>query len=143
VIQYLISIWLFNLTERTWWRLLQKHIVCIWLSVPDGGYYRNASCTFDWAYLMEVTTETHRVHLTERTWLRLLQKHIVYIWLSVPDGGYYRNTSCTFDWAYLMEVTTEIHRVHSFYLFAYYFFLHESHIKIIFGKYRIFSCLKN
>jgi predicted protein tyrosine phosphatase len=85
---------------------------CIRLSVPDGGYYRNTSCTFDWAYLMKVTTETHRVHLTERTWWRLLQKHIVYIWLSVPDGGYYRNTSCTFDWAYLMEVTTETHRVH-------------------------------
>ena len=55
-------------TRRTWWRLLQKHVV------PDDGYYRNTS------YLMKVITETCR------TW-SLLQKHVV------PDEGYSRNTS--------------------------------------------------
>jgi hypothetical protein len=60
-------------TRRTWWRLLQKHVV------PDEGYYRNTS------YLMKVITETRR------TWWRLLQKH------AVPDEGYYRNASCALN----------------------------------------------
>ena len=46
-------------TRRTWWRLLQKHVV------PDEGYYRNRSYLMEGynrntSYLMKVITETRR-----------------------------------------------------------------------------------
>jgi hypothetical protein len=78
--------------ERTWWRVLQKLVVCTMLDLLWLG-----------AYLMTGITETRRVHyakstLTSSTWWRVLQKLVVrYIYLltwSVPDDAYSRNLSC-------------------------------------------------
>ena len=76
-------------TRRTWWRLLQKHVV-----PNDEGTLlqkRRVSDEYsqDTSYLMKVITETSG---TTCFWWRLLQKHVV-----PHQEGYYRNTS------YLME----------------------------------------